>query len=74
MPDIIRVRFLGDHACDIPLAGGIVQPDTVFTIPGKVVANDEAADHVLVEVGNPPDTRALQRALFRVENPPKTKE
>lgn len=70
MPDILRVRFLGDHVCDIPLAGGLVQPDTVFTLPGKVVADNEADDHVLIETGNPPEQRALQRALFRVENPP----
>lgn len=75
MPDILRVRFLGDHPHDIPLAGGVVQPDTVFSLPGKVLADDETADHVLVETGNPPDVRALQRALFRLENPPKkTKE
>lgn len=74
MPDILRVRFLGDHDCDIPLAGGLIQPDTVFTLPGKVVADSEADDHVLIETGNPPEQRALQRALFRIEKTAKPKE
>jgi hypothetical protein len=73
VPDILRVRFLGDLPGDVPLAGRVVEPDTVFELPGKIVADDEAADHVVVEVGNPPDIRLLQRALFRVENPPKAR-
>lgn len=69
MPDIIRVRFLGSTPHDIPLAGRVVEPDTLFELAGRVVEDLEDADHVVIEVGNPPDTRLLQRALFRVENP-----
>lgn len=73
MPDILRVRFLGDATAVIPIAGREVEPDTVFELAAKVVQDDEAADHVVIELGNPPDTRLLQRALFRVENPPKAR-
>lgn len=71
MPDILRIRFLGDSTVFIPDAGREVEPDTVFELPGKVLEDDEAADHVLVETGNPPDRRCLARSLFRVENPPR---
>jgi hypothetical protein len=67
MPDVLRVRYLGDAPALIPLAGREVEPDNVFTVPGKVVG--EGADHVLVEVGT--QTVALATALFAVETPPK---
>jgi hypothetical protein len=73
MPDILRVRYLGDAPAVIPLAGREVEPDTVFDLAAKLVDDDEGQDHVVVEVGNPPERRLLQRALFRVETSPKTR-
>lgn len=72
MPDILRVRYLGGATASIPLAGRDVDPDCVFDLPGRVVEDQEDADHVLVEVGNPPERRTLPRALYKLERAPKT--
>lgn len=71
MPDVLRVRYLGDATAVVPLAGGAeVAPDCVFDVPGRLV--DEAGDHYLIETGNPAEQRALPRSLYRVETPAKT--
>jgi hypothetical protein len=69
MPDVLRVRWLGDDGAFIPLAGRAVDNDSVFDLPAKLLDVDEAADHVLIEAGNPPQTWALPKALYAVETP-----
>lgn len=75
MPDVLRVRWLGDGPAFVTLAGRLVEPDSVFDVPGRVITGDgaaaEDADHVLVEAGNPPQRWALPKALYAVETPVK---
>lgn len=75
MPDVLRVRYLGDGPAFVTLVGREVEPDSVFDVAGKVVTGEDAAaedaDHVLVEAGNPPQRWALAKALYAVETPPK---
>lgn len=74
MPDVLRIRYLGETAF-VTLAGREVDNDSVFDVAGRVVTGEDAppedADHVLVEAGNPPQTWALAKALYAVETPPK---
>lgn len=71
MPDLLRVRYLGDAPATIPLAGRELEPDCVFELAAKLVTGDDApdedADHVLVEMGG--QRHALAKSLFVVETP-----
>jgi hypothetical protein len=70
MPDVLRIRYFGDTAF-LPLAGREVDGDSVFDLAAKLLPCDEAADHVLIEAGNPPQPWALAKALYAVETPAK---
>lgn len=72
MPDVLRIRWLGEKAF-IPLAGREVDNDSVFDLAAKLLDTEEAADHVLVEAGNPPQPWALAKALYAVETPRRKK-
>jgi len=85
MPDVLKVRWLGQQTENLALAGRDVAPDCVFDLPGRLLDEAEhrealglpagapfAPDHVLVETGNPPQLRALPRSTYRVETPART--
>lgn len=47
MPDTptVRVRWIHDEHHDIPAAGGVMSPDSVFEVPGVVVPEAEHVEY-----------------------------
>lgn len=78
MPDVLRVRYLGNETVSIPLAGREVEPDCVFELPAKLTewADGETPpdDAAVVDFGNPPQRVALPHSLYRVETPAKPRK
>lgn len=67
MPDIVRLRFVGNHEVAVPALGRSVEPDHIIDFAGKVL--DGADDAVTIEFGNPPIVRAFPRSLWKDETP-----
>ena len=72
MPDVVRLRNVGDHDLEVaPLGMRLVGADHVVDVPGRLV--EDAEDFYLIESGNPPDVRAWPKATLRVESAAKPK-
>jgi hypothetical protein len=71
MPDIVRLRYVGAAAINVPaIAHGEdgVQPDTIVEFGGKIVDVEGGADDAIhIESGNPPEVRAWPKSLWRDE-------
>jgi hypothetical protein len=68
VPDIVRLRYVGNHEVAVPALGRSVEPDCIIDFAGKVL-DDGADDAVLIEFGNPPIQRAFPRSLWKDETP-----
>lgn len=67
MPDLVRLRFIGPHPVSVPALGRDVEPDCIADFPGSVL--EDAADHYLIESGNPPEPRAWPKSMWANETP-----
>ncbi len=86
MPDIVRLRYVGAAPAAVPSLACEVKPDRIYELPGKVLTEhippgadkpepvDEAADHYLIESGNPPQVQAWPKSMWRNETAKKSKE
>lgn len=87
MPNVLRLRFLGQTEALIPVVGREIAPEELVDVPGRILADPEElkefgvsmppADAFLVAVGNPVEVRAFPHSLWRDETPvaaKKTKE
>lgn len=72
MPDIVRLRYLGTQAHTIVPISRVIDPDSVFDLPGAVF--DETDDCYLIETGNPATRQAWPKSLYAVETPTRTKK
>lgn len=71
MPDIVRLRYVGANPASVPALGLEVEPDHIYEVPGKVLAEQPHDDATLIESGNPPQVRAWPTSLWRNETPAK---
>jgi len=65
MPDVVRLRYLGADTVTVAVLGREVEPDCLLDFPGVVV--EEQDDCYLIELGNPPETRAWPKSRWRDE-------
>jgi len=74
MPDIVRLHYVGAHDTSVPVLGMAVgmplalEPGAQVDLPGKVVADDEDADHFVVQLGvlDEGDVRAFPRSMWEL--------
>lgn len=79
MPDVVRLRYLGNEKRAIPALGREVEPEQIVDVPGRVLtaAEDFKAhgvtppgdDAIAVELGNPPEVRLFPLSTWRDETP-----
>lgn len=79
MPDVLRLRFLGESEALIPALGRTVEPEQLVDVPGRLLSTAEQCeefgvtlppdDALLIAVGNPVEVRAFPTSLWRDETP-----
>jgi hypothetical protein len=62
MPDLVRLRYVGDNPVTVAVLGRSVEPDHLLDFAGALV--EESDDCYLIEVGNPPELRAWPKTLW----------
>lgn len=78
MPDLLRLRFLGDQARTVPVVGRAVEPEELVDVPGRIATaedlkaagvNPPGDDALAVLLGNPPEVRLFPLSMWRDETP-----
>lgn len=86
MPDVVRLRYLGDTTAAVPALGRTVAPEQLVDVPGRVLTakadfdsfglTPAPDDAIAVAVGNPAEVRLFPKTTWRDETPaarPKSK-
>lgn len=83
MPNVLRLRFMGDGPVLCVPLGRQVMPEELCEVPGRVLTDwtppgekepvsvPADADFLLVETGNPPTIHAWPKSTWRDETPAK---
>jgi len=82
--DMIKVRYVGTQPVLVPMFGAgtglgrLIEPDELIEVVGRIVEPvagelEHAGDAFLIEIGNPPEQRAMPLSIWRNETPAKSK-